>query len=93
MSSTNAWNTLHPGGVLVMTCATDPRPPHSAIDGWDVRPGEWYANVPSGEADRVDPIVRPGLVRVEVGLDRGDLYFRVDKPAVEATLPNLCGFW
>lgn len=76
---TNAWNALHPGGVLVMTCATDPRPPHSAIDGWDVRPDEWYANVPSRDAIALIRSFAPALWSVEVGLDRGDLYFRADK--------------
>lgn len=75
----NAWTALAPGGTLLVTCATDPRPPHSAVDGWDVRPGEWYQNV--------DPEAMLALVRelgaarwlIEVALDRGDLYLRADK--------------
>ncbi len=53
----NAWAAVAPGGRLLMTCATDPRAPHSAIDGWDVRPGEHYANVAPDRGDlylRVD---------------------------------------
>lgn len=42
----NALRILAPGGVLVLTCATDPRLPHSSVDGNRVRPGEHYANVP-----------------------------------------------
>ena len=75
-----AWAALAPGGRLVVTCATDPRPPHSAVDGWEVRDGEWYANVPGRE-------VRTWLARrgarswvIEVARDRGDLYVRADKP-------------
>ena len=64
-----------------MTCATEPRPPHSAIDGWDVRPGEWYANVASRDAIALIRSFAPAAWVVEVGLDRGDLYFRADKPA------------
>ena len=41
----NALRILEPGGVLLLTCATDPRAPHSGIDGAMVRPGEYYANV------------------------------------------------
>jgi hypothetical protein len=78
---TNAWNALLAGGVLIMTCATDPRPPHSAIDGWDVRPGEWYANVSSADAIDLIRSFAPAMWTFEVALDRGDLYFRVDKPS------------
>lgn len=40
--------TLRPGGYALFTCATGPRAPHSAIDGWDLREGEYYRNVPPG---------------------------------------------
>lgn len=42
----NALSMLAKGGLFVMTCATDPRAPHSAVDGGPLRPGEFYANVP-----------------------------------------------
>lgn len=75
----NAWASLAPGGTLLLTCATDPRPPHSAVDGWDVRPGEWYANVaPAALLD----VVRAEGARswlLEVARDRGDLFLRADK--------------
>lgn len=35
----------HTPGLFIITCATDPREPHSAIDGGPVRDGEWYSNV------------------------------------------------
>jgi SAM-dependent methyltransferase len=76
---TNGWNALTPGGVLLMTCATDPRPPHSAIDGWEVRPGEWYANVAPEDAIALIRSFTPRAWLAEVALDRGDLYVRVDK--------------
>lgn len=41
----NALAMLAPGGIFVMTCATDPRDPHSAEDGAVLRDGEFYRNV------------------------------------------------
>lgn len=75
----NAWDALAPGGVLLLTCATDPRPEHSAIDGWGLRDGEWYANVPASEAIAFVLGVAPRRWLAEVGVDRGDLYIRADK--------------
>lgn len=77
----NAWDALGPGGVLLLTCATDPRPAHSAVDGWDLREGEWYANVAPGEMIAVVRDLAPQRWALEVGADRGDLYLRADKPA------------
>lgn len=75
-----AWRALAPGGRLVVTCATDPRPPHSAVDGWALRPGEWYRNVAPGEVREVIGGFGAWSWAMEVALDRGDLYLRVDKP-------------
>lgn len=76
----NAWGALEPGGRLLFTFATDPRAPHSAIDGWEVRDGEHYANVlPNDVMDRLRAWSATSW-RMEVALDRGDLYLRVDKP-------------
>lgn len=36
-------------GVLLLTCATDHRAPHSSLDGGDLRPGEYYRNIPVWE--------------------------------------------
>jgi SAM-dependent methyltransferase len=76
----NAWESLAPGGRMIITCATHPRPPHSAVDGWDVREGEWYRNVPSGEV--LTQVRTWGARRwcIEVASDRGDLYLSVDRP-------------
>ena len=74
------WSATAPGGVLLMTCATEPRAPHSAVDGWDVRDGEHYANVAA--ADVRGLLAAWGVSRwaIERAADRGDLYLRLDRP-------------
>lgn len=44
-----AHTILMPGGVLLASCATGRRPPHSAVDGGPLRPDEFYANVSAAE--------------------------------------------
>lgn len=73
-----AWECLVPGGRLIVTCATDPRAPHSGHDGGVLRAGEHYRNIPETElkawlADWAD-------VEIEVHADRGDLYATAVKP-------------
>lgn len=73
-----AWESLAPGGRLIVTCATDPRPPHSGVDGGALHGGEHYRNVAPEQlkewlADWDD-------VETEVHLDRGDLYASAVKP-------------
>lgn len=41
----HAADILAPGGQLVVTAAGPCRPPHSAVDGGEVRDGEWYQNI------------------------------------------------
>jgi hypothetical protein len=41
----NAFRLLNHGGAFIVTCATTGRAPHSAIDGNQVREGEYYLNV------------------------------------------------
>lgn len=48
----NAHRNLRKGGVLIVTTATDPRPPHSAFDGGELRDGEFYRNVPTATMRR-----------------------------------------
>lgn len=62
---------LRPGGQLVVTCATDPRAPHSAVDGGQLRPGEHYGNVDPD--DLLTRLVEAGAVDVEVQARGGDL--------------------
>lgn len=38
-----------PGGYMICTCARDDRPPHSAIDGANLRPGEFYCNLTAAD--------------------------------------------
>lgn len=70
---TNAWSLLAPGGWLLVTCATEGRTPHSAVDGLDVRPGEHYANVPAADAAALVRAWDPARWGIEVAVDRGDL--------------------
>lgn len=73
-----AWECLVPGGRLIVTCATDPRLPHSGHDGGEVHLGEHYANV--SETDLKAWLARWDDVETEVHLDRGDLYGTAVKP-------------
>lgn len=74
------WAATAPGGLLLMTCACEPRAPHSAVDGWDVRDGEHYANVEPAEVIRVVRGWEAPSWRVTANRGRGDLYLRVDRP-------------
>ena len=66
----NALRILAPGGVLLLTCATDPRAPHSAIDGLGVRPDEWYWNI---RPDDLGRWLKGADVRVLQTRPQGDL--------------------
>lgn len=62
------------GGWVIVTAACDPRGPHSAFDGAEVRDGEHYKNVKPGALRSW--LVDAGLrnVEIEVHEDRGDVY-------------------
>jgi SAM-dependent methyltransferase len=45
----HAAESLRPGGRLIFTAAGPSRAPHSATDGGQVRPGEWYSNIHPAE--------------------------------------------
>lgn len=68
------------GGSVLVTCAGEGRPPHSAVDGGPLRPGEYYANVTRDEL--VQWLAEAGLREVWVDhyLPRGDLYGSGVKP-------------
>ena len=72
---------LRPGGWLLVTCATDPRPPHSGVDGGQLGNGEYYDNV--APQDLRGWLDGAGLTVVleEVHARRGDLYALARKPA------------
>jgi len=77
---TMMFHAATPGGMVLMTCATDPRAPHSAVDGWDVREDEYYANVAASD---LRPLVEAWGVRdwsIERAADRGDLYLHLTRP-------------
>lgn len=65
---------LSVGGWLVITCATDNRATHSAVDGGPLQEGEWYCNVAPSVLE--DALKRCGfsIRSFQVNEDRGDLY-------------------
>jgi SAM-dependent methyltransferase len=75
----NAWAAVEPGGRVLVTCATNPRAPHSAVDGLDVRAEEHYRNVPLDEVEVVTRSWSPSRLIVEAHRGRGDLYLLADK--------------
>lgn len=72
----NAAARMAEGGVLLVTCATEPRAAHSAVDGAQLRHGEYYQNVA--------PVVLRAAMEAHgltveaeaVHAGRGDLYMR-----------------
>jgi SAM-dependent methyltransferase len=75
----NAYQNLRPGGLFLVTCAADPRRPHSAVDGGQIREGEHYANVSPGELETIAEMVGFAVQDVQHHTDRGDLYMRAKK--------------
>lgn len=67
----NLRRIVRPGGLLILTMATDPRAPHSAEDGLTVRPGEYYGNVTP--ADLIDWLGPCSPITVEIDRIDGDL--------------------
>lgn len=72
-----AGRALKPGGLLILTCATDPRAPHSATDGGPLTEGEHYANVDEKTLARWVLAAGAGAVETAVESVRGDLWCRV----------------
>jgi hypothetical protein len=68
-----------PGGRLVVTCATDPRSPHSGEDGGPLKDGEFYRNVPPADLVRWTQQAGLLILEQEVHPDRGDLYLLAAK--------------
>lgn len=66
-----AFDLLHPGGVFIVTAATDPREPHSAIDEQPIRCDEWYHNI--DEHDLRLWLHDFDLVRIDLRVP-GDIY-------------------
>jgi SAM-dependent methyltransferase len=76
----NLARQVRPGGVLLLTMATEPRAPHSAVDGGPLRHGEYYRNV---EPDVLRAqLLTAGAEAVTLHVDRwrGDLYASARRP-------------
>jgi methyltransferase family protein len=69
-----ACDVLTPGGLLIVTVATDGRAPHSAVDGGPVRDGEFYRNLSPADLTRWLNQALVSVLSVEVVPSRGDLY-------------------
>lgn len=61
-------------GVLIVTCAAQGRKPHSAVDGGELRDGEFYRNLTIGELK--DAMVSAGFEDVDVRKVGDDLQAR-----------------
>jgi len=69
----NARAMLAPGGILILTAATDPRGPHSAVAvGMPPQRGEYYRNV--SEAALRQWLLPYAWWAIETYRDRGDIY-------------------
>lgn len=65
---------VRPGGIVIVTAACDPRLPHSAVDGCDLRPGEHYENVHPARLVSVMSEALGTQSEAVVHLPRGDVY-------------------
>lgn len=63
----NARRILAPGGVLILTAAGEGRAPHSATDGGNLRPGEYYANI--SDRDLFEALSKAGFADAAVTVD------------------------
>lgn len=75
----NAAHNLVLGGYFLVTCAAPPRPPHSGVDGGELRPGEHYSNIPKVQLATELRAAKFRLVRIHHDRDRGDLYALAQK--------------
>lgn len=71
---------LRSGGWFIVTCATEPRAPHSAVDGGALVPGEYYGNVDASRLLRAFWTSGFTLERIEANRERGDLYALARQP-------------
>jgi SAM-dependent methyltransferase len=67
----NLRRLVRPGGLTIITCATDPRAPHSAVDGMTIKPGEYYGNV--RPADLIEWLHGCTPIAIEIDRALGDL--------------------
>lgn len=76
----NALGILQPLGSLLITCAAPPRALHSAVDGCQLRAGEFYRNVAPHELEHWVSTHGGQVVKLEYAPERGDLYVWARKP-------------
>lgn len=70
-----AYDALPPGGVFLTTCASRSRPPHSAVDGGPLVPGEYYQNISPAElADALTVFSEYGVFAMHGHFGDDDLY-------------------
>jgi hypothetical protein len=65
---------LRSGGWLIVTCATDTRAGHSAVDGGPLRDGEHYGNIDPVSLGRALRTCGFTIEELHVHRGRGDLY-------------------
>lgn len=73
----NAYALLPVGGVLLLTAAGHPRAPHSATDGGELRPGEYYRNV--SVSDLAEWLADADDLKIATHPSHGDVYARAVK--------------
>lgn len=69
---------IKPGGMALITCAINPRKPHSAIDGGELHDGEYYKNV---NARKLTTLVNKHggtITHKEVDKTAGDLRIEIN---------------
>ena len=67
-----AWELLRPGGKLLVTAACNPRAPHSAVDGCELRPNEYYENLVPSHLQKILETIGFRYITVTT-LSRGDV--------------------
>jgi hypothetical protein len=70
----NAVDILQPGGQVIITCASDGRAPHSAVDGGPLRAGEFYRNVPPNLLQQWLELAGAKDIQIAYAADCGDVY-------------------
>jgi hypothetical protein len=66
-------DTIDEKGMALVTCATDPRPEHSAYDGGPLRTGEFYKNVSFKDLEKSVKKAGGKIKYKEIDVKCGDL--------------------
>lgn len=70
---------VDPGGRLLLTCATHPRPRHAAAGTWEMDPDEFYQNVDPEQLRRAFDNTGWRIEEFIVNPNPGDIYVRASK--------------